>query len=235
MTDPKSIGIFGGTFDPIHFGHCRSALEIQEKLALSEIRFIPCKIPPHRPPPIEGPLHRLAMVSLALDQQTNSKPNPSKTFVVDDREIQREGPSYTVDTLMSLRREFPHSSLVLIVGVDAFLSLPSWYQWEKIIQLANVAVMYRSGWNLPESGIMNDLLKQHALTHENQIHRFTHGKILALPITLLDIHASKIRSMLQEGVSPRFLLPEKVLEYIQTHQLYGYNRQHSFTQSTEVI
>lgn len=221
MSKPKSIGVLGGTFDPIHFGHLRAALEISEQFKLDQIRLIPCKQPPHRGAPIANAEHRLQMVKLAV-QQTK--------FIVDDQEMQREGPSYSIDTLMSLRRTFPYASLCMIVGVDAFLSLPSWYQWEKLIQLVNIVVMYRSGWQLPNRGIMYDFLIKYALGLEEKIVDFRNGKIVAQSITILDIHASKIREMVGLGQSPRFLLPEKTIEYIQNNQLYSYNSDHFPTQ-----
>jgi nicotinate-nucleotide adenylyltransferase len=149
----KSLGLFGGTFDPIHFGHLRAALEIYQNLKLDEMRIIPCKQPPHRPIPKAAPLDRIEMVRNAVI---------NTPLMLDDREMHRDGPSYTVDTLMSFRREFPRASLCLLVGVDTFLGLTSWHQWEKIIQLANIMVMHRHGWTVPDTGIIAELLQTYA-------------------------------------------------------------------------
>jgi len=209
--DKKSIGIFGGTFDPIHFGHCRAALEIKQQLKLEELRLIPCKNPPHRTT-IASAEDRLAMLKLAV------KNTP---LMIDDCEMLRSGPSYTVDTLLSLRKAHPRTSLCLIIAMDAFLGLPTWYEWEKLIELANIAVIDRQGWNMPGSGILAEFFNNHALASKENIIDFTCGKIVLQSITSLDISASNIRLLIQKGHSPQFLLPDSVLEYIQKHTLYS--------------
>lgn len=213
MNRLNTIGIFGGTFDPIHFGHLRAALEIHQQFNLDETRLIPCKHPPHRSAPIASADDRLAMVQLAVLDTALS---------VDDREMHREGPSYTVDTLMSLRREYPKASLCLIVGSDAFLGLSTWHEWEKLIQLANIIVMIRTGSNVPETGPMVNLLSKHALTPNEQIADFSAGKIVYQKITSLDISATAIRTLIQKEKSPQFLLPVSVFDYIKQHALYHY-------------
>lgn len=208
----KAIGIFGGTFDPIHFGHLRAALEIYQALKLDEMRLIPCQNPPHRVIPIAEGRHRLKMASLAV---------LDSVLQVDDQEMKREGPSYTIDTLMCLRKTYPFAKLYMVVGGDAFLSLPSWYQWEKLIQLTNIVIINRMGWVFPEQGEMVDFLKKYShINPDDNIHQFSSGKIITQSITSLDIQASRIRSMIALGESPQFLLPKKVLEYIREHGLY---------------
>jgi nicotinate-nucleotide adenylyltransferase len=221
----KKIAILGGTFDPIHFGHLRAAQEIYEELTLDEIRLIPCKHPPHRSTPLASAADRLAMVRLAAR---------GTKLIVDDREIDRPGPSYTVDTLVSLRDELPHASLNLMVGVDAFLGLPHWHNWKKIIQLANIIVMHRHGWNIPTTGIIPELLENHKLDSSKKITEYLHGKIIQLGITSLEITATTIRSLIQTGHSPDFLLPNSVMEYIQHHRLYTTPSSYPTTQPTEV-
>lgn len=232
----NTIGIFGGTFDPIHCGHLRSALEIYETLNLDEMRLIPGKHPPHRTMPNASPEHRLNMVRLALEG------SPLK---VDDREMHREGPSYSIDTLMSLRKEYPKASLCMVVGVDAFLGLTTWFQWEKLIQLANIIVMYRTGWTLPNEGPVAELMRTHGLsnTHAlsnnplntvNTLNQRTCGCIITQKISALDIAASNIRNIIANGKSPAFLIPEKVNDYIQKHNLYGYEQNSDRIQSEEM-
>lgn len=216
----KTIGIFGGTFDPIHFGHLRAALEIYEELSLDEVRLVPGKHPPHRMTPQASPEDRLHMVQLAIE---------GTPLTVDDQEMRREGPSYSIDTLMSLRRENPKASLCMVVGVDAFLGLTTWFQWEKLIQLANIIVMYRTGWELPKTGPIAELIQTHAPSNES-INKYPYGRILTQTISILDISASNIRNRIQNNRSPDFLLPEKVHEYIQKHGLYGYDRSKSAKQ-----
>src|SRR6185369_8670972 len=124
------IGIFGGTFDPIHYGHLRTAFELIQALRLSEVRFMPAGDPPHRDATIASPELRLQMVKAAIGQQPG--------FNVDDREMRRAGPSYSVDTLAELRAELPDRSLCLIVGMDAFLGLPTWHQWQNILTFSHL-------------------------------------------------------------------------------------------------
>ncbi len=219
MSHPKAIGIFGGTFDPIHSGHLRAALEVFQGLKLDEMRLIPCHVPPHRAMPIASGVERLEMTRLSV---LNS------ALQVDDQEMGREGPSYTVDTLQDLRKKFYKSALYLVVGVDAFLNISSWHQWEKLIQLANIVVIHRTGWDFPEQGEMMNFLKEHLLTFNASnagnadIHAFSSGKVIMQTITSLDIQASRIRNMIALGESPQFLLPDQVLKYIQKNGLYGY-------------
>lgn len=213
MSTHKCIGIFGGTFDPVHFGHLRSALEIHQQLNFNETRFIPSNHPPHRIEPFVSAEHRLNMLRISL---------VDTPFILDQREIQREGPSYSVDTLVELRAEFPDASLCMIIGSDAFLSLPTWHQWEKLLTLCNIIVISRQGWNIPESGVVFTLLKRNELSSDETLQDFAFGKILPHKITNLEISGSNIRSLIQNGYSPKFLLPSPVWHYIQQHQLYGY-------------
>lgn len=210
----KSIGLFGGTFDPIHLGHLRMALEIQENLLLDEIRFIPCHHPPLKKETVASPEHRLNMLRLAL---------LNTPFIVDDLELQREGPSYTVDTLQIFREKFREASLCLMMGVDAFLNLPAWHQSEKLIQLSNIVVMYRGGYKAPSglsSGPMKEFLTQHALNEKEDIRSFSAGRLATPKTTELNISGTEIRRLIQEGRNPRFLIPDTVWSYIQENKLY---------------
>lgn len=211
------IGVFGGTFDPIHFGHLRSALEICEALDLKEIRFIPSRIPPHREQPIADPRERLAMVRAAVAGQ--------KGMVVDDREIKREGPSYMVDTLESLRSEFVTEPLCLILGMDAFMGLSSWHHWRDIIKLAHIVVVHRPGKSLKNTGSKEvaevmSLLKNHQNKDVKSLQSRPAGYIFLQSITQLDISASKIRDLVAEGKSPRYLLPDVVMQMIKVQNIY---------------
>jgi len=212
MKTHRCIGIFGGTFDPIHFGHLRSALEIYEQFQCEEMRFVPSRQPPHRTP-FASPKHRLAMLRLSL---------VNTPFILDTGEMDREGPSYSIDTLRALRATYKNASLCLIIGQDAFLGLPTWHQWEKLIQLSNIIVMHRSGWIIPETGVIPGFLKEHALKPNESLQNFSSGKILNQKITGLDISGSEIRNRIQKGLSPQFLLPETVWEYIKKQKLYDY-------------
>lgn len=211
----QALGILGGTFDPIHFGHLRIAQELAEGLPLGEVRFVPAARPPHRAEPDGAAFHRAEMVRRAISG------NPS--FSIDMREFEREGPSFMFDTLASLRAELGiNLPLYLILGADAFLSLSSWYRWQELFEMAHVAVAQRPGHMLDTS----NALMRPALRTEWR-HRYSEtipatasGCILTYDVAALDISSSAIRKILSQGCSPRYLLPDAVLDYILEHQLY---------------
>ena len=216
---PPPIGILGGTFDPVHFGHLRLAQELAEGLALSEARFIPAGLPPHRTPPFASPQQRLEMVRLGIAG------NP--LFPLDEREIFKPTPSYTVETLLDLRRELgAMQPLCLFMGADAFLGLTAWHRWRELFDLAHIVVAQRPGVSgitrsaatLP-AGLLEELNRR--LTNEPEALRDKpSGAVLVHPVTALDISATQIRCDLAAGLSPRYLLPDAVLDYIQTNGLY---------------
>lgn len=206
------IGVFGGTFDPVHHGHLRAALELLQGLQLQELRLIPSRIPPHRGAPGASPEQRLAMLRVAVRGQAG--------FRVDERELRREGPSYTVDTLHSLRAELGAVPLCLIVGADAFLGFPTWHRWTELMELAHVVVMRRPGWSAPRVGPVAELLQQRLVQDPAQLREQGAGYILVWPVTQLDISASRIREEIRLGKSPRYLLPEAVWDMIQAEGIY---------------
>ncbi len=220
VVEPHSlppIGIFGGTFDPVHFGHLRLAEELTESLALDHVRFIPTGNPPHRNRPQTAVEHRLAMVRIALAN------NPH--FVLDTREISRQGLSYTVDTLHTLRQELgSEQPLCLLLGADAFLGLSCWHNWRELFDLTHIAVAHRPGfpqtaWQdaMPES-LREEMGARKAAP--SALRQTPCGVIVTQAITALDISATHIRDTLQAGRNPRYLLPDAVLDYIHIHQLY---------------
>jgi len=210
------IGVLGGTFDPIHYGHLRPALEVQEALALDEVRFIPSAEPPHRDKPQASAQQRLMMVRGAICDQPG--------FVLDDRELRRSGPSYMVDTLHSLREELgSQTPLGLILGLDAFLGLEGWYRWQSLFDYAHLIITHRPGWSLadlPSGSILaNEVKTRHRAG--NELARAAAGKLTFQAVTQLDISASGIRQRLAEGRDIRYLLPDGVYELIQTQHIYG--------------
>ncbi|MEL7023143.1 MAG: nicotinate-nucleotide adenylyltransferase [Pseudomonadota bacterium] len=198
----QPIGIFGGTFDPIHFGHLRSAFELLHALRLQEVRFMPCGNPPHRAAPVADATLRVELVRAAIEGQPG--------FVLDDREVQREGLSYTVDSLASLREEFPSTPLCLVLGMDSFLSLPKWYRWREILRLAHVVVAHRPGWRAPGRGALGTLIVDRGTELVDDLHGAPAGAIFVHEVTQLEISSSNIRHLISKGVDPRFLLPERV-------------------------
>ena len=233
----RAVGIVGGTFDPIHYGHLRMALEVANLLELDEVRFIPSAKPPHRGEPDATDQQRLEMVGLAIADE--------KRFILDDREYRREGESYMVDTLESLRSEKGENlSLILIMGSDAFLGLSSWHQWQRLLELAHIVVVMRPGsssaslrplhtvhpvhnseLDLTNGSTSRDLALQklydsHHSEDLSDLQRRSCGVIYTLETSALGISASNIRKMIAAGDSPRFLLPETVLSYINECNLY---------------
>ena len=207
------IGILGGTFDPVHHGHLRCAVEVQQGCELRELWFMPCGQPPHRRLPLADAGQRLAMLEAATADQPG--------FTVDARELRRNGPSYTVDTLLSLREELPEAPLCLLLGMDAFLGLPSWHRWERIIELAHVIVMCRPGADpAPAPAPLRELLAARRVESARELRRRPAGGILLQTVTQLDISASRIRELIAHGRSVRYLLPDRVLEHIRRERLY---------------
>ena len=207
------IGIYGGTFDPVHVGHLRTALEVSETLGLDELRFIPCQVPPHRPQPGATPMQRRAMLELALADAPAG-------FRVDPRELNRPGPSYMVDTLVSLREDIGSQPLTLILGMDAFLGLPGWHRWREIPELAHIGVMRRPGheprWHLELEKEIQGRLTDHA----SDLRSRPAGRALLLNVTQLEISASQLRRLISAGKSPRYLTPEPVAQFIRQQGLY---------------
>jgi nicotinate-nucleotide adenylyltransferase len=212
----QPIGILGGTFDPIHFGHLRTALELYQALDLAEVRLIPCYQPVHRKLPVATPEQRLAMVKRAIESEN--------ALTVDDCEIVRKGPSYTVDTLLYLKGKLPATPLCVIMGIDALLNFPSWHRWEEILQLAHLVVAHRPQYQLPKTGIVADLLKRCLKQSPIALHESLAGNIVLHPVTPLEISATEIRTQIARGRNPRYLLPNNVYQYIQEHGVYSINR-----------
>ncbi len=201
------IGIFGGTFDPIHFGHLRTVLEVQQALDLQEVRIIPLRDPPHRDHPCATPEQRLEMLRAAVAEQPELR--------IDERELHREGKSYTVRTLRSLRRELGDTPLCLIIGSDAFRDFPHWHKPEEILELAHVVVMQRPNEDRP------DPFPERITDSLEDLRCSPAGGIWLQPVTQLQISATRIRELLQQGRSARYLLPDSVLRIIQREGLYG--------------
>ncbi len=206
------IGVFGGTFDPVHFGHLRMALEAAEALAAESVRFVPCRRPPHRPPPRAGADDRLAMLRLGIAGQPG--------FVVDRREIDRPGPSYMVDTLASMRDESGDRPLALIVGGDAFLGLTRWHDWRRLLDLAHLLVLRRPGVVLPKDGELAALLRRRCVADPRGLSLAASGLVAVLPATQLMISATAVRKRIAAGGSVRYLMPDAVIDHIERRRLY---------------
>jgi nicotinate-nucleotide adenylyltransferase len=208
----KPMGVFGGTYDPIHYGHLRTAFEMLQSLRFGEVAFIPCGDPPHRAKPAASAELRLAMVRVATENQIG--------FTVDDREIWREGPSYSVDTLAALRNECPSRSIALIIGMDAFLGLNKWHKWREILQLAHIVVAHRPGWRAPDMGPLGDMLAASGTHKIEDLHNAVSGHIYVHDVTQLEISSTEIRDLVAAGRDPRFLMPDAVRDIIEESGCY---------------
>lgn len=216
--DLQAIGILGGTFDPIHYGHLRLAEEMLELAKLQQIRIIPAGTPPHRGAPHAPATDRSAMVRLAISDQPG--------FVLDEREVLRTGESYTVETLRQLRAELGNEQpLCLLMGGDAFLGLHTWHQWEQLFDLAHIIVGYRPGYTLEERiHTAAAEVQQHyrqRLCPVKDMSRSPSGGIAELAIPRLEISATMIRERVAQRRSIRYLLPNSVANYIHQHNLYA--------------
>ena len=207
------IGIFGGTFDPIHHGHLRTALELLRRLALARVLFVPSARQPLRGPSAAPAGARLAMVRAAVRVEPR--------FAVDTRELERPGPSYTVDTLQSLRDDHGRRPLCLLLGMDAFLSLPRWRRWEELPGLAHIVVAHRPGWRPPGQGPLADLLRRRGTDSPAALHEHRAGRVLVTPVTQLDVSASQIREFTATGEDPRYLVPDAVRDIILETECYA--------------
>jgi len=206
------IGVLGGTFDPVHHGHLRLALELREGLGLDEVRMVPARVPPHREVPIAAAADRLAMLEAALADTPG--------LVLDPRELAREGPSYTVDTLQSMRAQFSERPLCLLLGIDAFAGLHTWHRWELIPELAHIGVARRPGAEVPIGGEVAKLLAARRVQTPEELRRRPAGAIHILDIPALEISGTRIRGLIARGRNPRFLLPDAVLRLIEDRGLY---------------
>jgi nicotinate-nucleotide adenylyltransferase len=200
------IGIFGGTFDPVHNGHLRTALDVQQGLDLDELRLIPLRDPPHREQPTCPTAQRLEMLQVAITNEPKLK--------IDERELNRSGKSYSLLTLQSLRAELGETSICLIIGQDAFQGFPTWHKPDEILQLAHLVVMQRPGER------HTDIYPERITDDLSKLQTAPAGKIYQQPVTQLDISSTRIREMLKAGVSPRYLVPDAVLEILERDSLY---------------
>lgn len=207
----RLIGILGGTFDPIHFGHLRSAMDVMQAVGLDQVRFIPNNTPPHRQQPWLNSDTRKQLIEMAIADVPQ--------FLLDDRELERSGPSFMVDTLRDLKHQFADDSLCLIMGMDAFAGFTRWHQWQSILELCNLIVVTRPGTIMFDQdeamfGMYHGLLQDRLITESDSLKQRQHGQILLQSTILLDISSTQIRELLGRGQSIQYLLPDNVREFL---------------------
>ena len=201
MAEP--VVVLGGTFDPVHIGHLRVALEAAEALG-APVRLMPAHVPPHRPRPVANAAQRVAMLRAALAGQARLQ--------LDTRELDRSEPSYTVDTLRQMRTEFGASRpLILLLGADAFAGLPTWHCWRELFDLAHIAVMTRPGHDARLPADLDTEVVARRAQSAADLRATPSGKVLHLPVTPLEISASAVRAVLAAGRNPRWLIPDALL------------------------
>jgi len=206
------IGLLGGTFDPVHHGHLRLAVEMRERLGLEQVRLVPAGDPWQRQRPAASGEQRLAMLRRALAGVTG--------LAVDARELRRSGPTYTADTLRELRAECGEEPIAWLLGADAFLGLPSWHDWRALVELAHLAVALRPGTRLLPEGELAAVLERREAGDPAELARAPAGRIIVSDVPMLDIAASDIRDIIAADHDPSFLTPPAVLEYIEAEGLY---------------
>ncbi len=209
------VGVFGGTFDPVHNGHLRAALEVLDSCGLAAMRLVPSGQPPHRNRPVAGPEERLRLLRVA----TAGEPR----FAVDESELRRAGPSYTIDTLAVLRTALHPQPLCLVLGADAFLGLPDWHRWRELPDLAHLVVMHRPGAPLRAEGELAQLLAARHSDDVGDLRRRSAGVVRLQPVTQLDISSTAIRTLVRDGRDPRYLVPDAVRDLLVSSSSYRHS------------
>lgn len=209
----RSIAIFGGTFDPIHNGHIQTSLSIQSHFNFERFLFLPCKTPVLKTPALANSQQRIKMIELAIADLAD--------FAMDLREIERDTPSYMVETLTSFRLQYPDASITLIIGYDAFLSLSQWYQWKRIITLANLLVINRNEFkpqDMPR--LIQDFLKKYQSKDEMAILNKHSGAVILFDAGHYEVSSTLIREEIREKKDISSKLPNAVYDYIKAEALY---------------
>jgi nicotinate-nucleotide adenylyltransferase len=205
----RLICLFGGTFDPVHYGHLKPLEELQQTLVADAVHILPASVPPHRPAPQASSQQRVEMLELALRDYPG--------FFLDTRELERSGPSWTVLTLQSFRQQYPDDSLCLVMGSDAFADLPTWYHWQEILQLAHIIVIERAGM---EADTRPDWATDYLVEDVASLRYRKCSSIMHVSLKGVDVSATDIRQRLATGQDVRGMLPDEVITYISQNRLY---------------
>ena len=206
------IGLFGGSFDPIHYGHLRAAIESYQHLELSKIIFIPCYQHAFAKPLQATAIQRLQMLKLAIAEHS--------FFSLDERELRRQGTSFMIDTLIQLASENRRQKFALIIGLDTFLGLSKWKQWQQLLNYASIIVLHRPGYTITQNHQMYPYLKQHHCINKKTFRQQHSNSILLLSTPLLQISSSYIRQQIKAIQNPYYLLPKAVIDYIRQERIY---------------
>jgi len=210
LTGP--LALFGGTFDPVHYGHLRCADEVRQKLQLEKLYLLPAGCPPHRETPVASVKQRLEMLQLALAE--------FPFLQVDDRETRRSGPSYMVDTLQELRTKFPQRPLILVIGQDAANHLHGWHHWQELFGFTHLVILTRPGSRAEYRQDLAKNMLRRSVSDMQELLCLKAGRVLDMEVTSIDISATTIKSIIRLGRLPHSMLPDSVLDYINENRLY---------------
>ena len=210
----QAIGYLGGTFDPIHTGHLQPALEIAEALALEALYLMPNHIAPHKSQPHCDAAQRTKMVALAIADHPKIQ--------LDTRELKRNKPSYTIDTLKELKADYPNTPICFIMGMDSLVHFDRWHKWQEILSYCHIIVSQRPQWKGHFNQVVQTLVNTHQTTNKNDLHQLQQGKIFFQKTEQFDISSTGIRALINQGQSIEHLVPNAVKYYIQKHHLYEY-------------
>jgi nicotinate-nucleotide adenylyltransferase len=218
QTRQSALGLFGGTFDPIHFGHLRLATELAEAFHLDRVNFVPAGLPYHRGREAHATNdERLTMVKLAIGRDAR--------FDVDDRELRREGATYTYDTLAEVRKERgPDTPLVFLTGSDAFARIATWHRWQELFGLAHFVVAIRADdadWQAKGPGVFPEPVWPRITLNPRELLSAPSGKVMTYFMTPIAISSTAMRNLAAAGASIRYLTPDPVVEYVRSHRLYS--------------
>lgn len=212
INDCTAIGFLGGTFDPIHFGHLRPALEIQQALNLQSLYLMPNYIAPHKEKSLANTQQRIDMVKLAIQETPELQLNT--------QELLRSTPSYTIDTLKLLRQQYPETPICFIMGMDSLINFDSWYQYQEILDYCHIVVSHRPGWDPTFNEVVSALLTKHQIQNPALLHSALAGHIYFQSTSQLAISSSHIRDLLAAKRSINFLTPQSVCTYIKEQHCY---------------
>ena len=206
------MALFGGTFDPVHYGHLRCADEVRQTLGLKTLYLLPAGSPPHRGQPQATVEQRLQMLQLACQEFPSLK--------IDDRETRRHGPSYMVDTLQEIRTSHGDQPILLLIGQDAANLLQTWYQWERLFELASLVILTRPGSHSRYTPEVAEQMRSRSVKAVHDLLNSTSGSVFHLQVESIDVSASKIKDYIRSGQDPGPMLPAAILEYIRQNRLY---------------
>ena len=213
----QRIGLFGGTFDPVHNAHLRLAIELKQYFLLDEMRLLPAHIPPHKDVPGASAQQRLQMLQLALQHCSDLR--------IDSRELERNTPSYTIDTLEQIRAQLgPDVGLYWAIGGDSLATLNQWHRWRELLDFAHLIVAVRPGYQKPVVGAVAELLAHAQVDSVESLATLACGRVHVVELSQLAISATHIRAEINRGCSAQFLLPDAVWQYVQSQQLYQNDR-----------